>query len=175
MGRGIKPDFQFFAVTDFDSAWLRANGIRGLLLDMDNTIVSWHAPLVTGAVRSWAQELRTGGIGVCIVSNSRYPEKVARVAAALDFPYLHRAKKPRQKGFGAGRAILGLERGEVLVVGDQLFTDVYGGNRGHMRTCLVCPISSTEFAGTKLLRFLERLAGRTPRFQQGEERGRRSS
>ncbi|MDR1605174.1 MAG: YqeG family HAD IIIA-type phosphatase [Gracilibacteraceae bacterium] len=166
VGRGLKPDFQFFAVTDFDSAWLRANRIKGLLLDMDNTIVPWRGAEVSAAVLAWARELRAGGLKACIVSNSRYPAKVARVGAALGFPYLHRARKPRQGGFRAGRALLGLGPEEVLVVGDQLFTDILGGNRGRMRTCLICPIARPEFIGTTLLRLLERAAGRPPGFQQ---------
>jgi HAD superfamily phosphatase (TIGR01668 family) len=166
LGRGLQPDFQFFAVTDFDSAWLRANRIKGLLLDMDNTVVPWRGAEVTAAVLAWARELRAGGVKVCIVSNSRYPAKVARVSAALEFPCLHRARKPGQGGFRAGQALLGLGAEEVLVVGDQLFTDILGGNRGRMRTCLICPISRPEFIGTQLLRLLERAAGRPLRFQR---------
>jgi HAD superfamily phosphatase (TIGR01668 family) len=165
LGRGLNPDFYFFTVTDFDSAWLRANGIKGLLLDMDNTVAPWRDPVISLSVLSWARELAVGGVKICIVSNSRCPDKVARAAAKLEIPYLCRARKPGQGGFNAGRAMLGLEREEVLVVGDQLFTDVFGGNRGRMRTCLVCPISRAEFIGTRLLRLLERAVGRSVRFQ----------
>ncbi|MDR0434582.1 MAG: YqeG family HAD IIIA-type phosphatase [Gracilibacteraceae bacterium] len=165
MGRGIKPDFQFRAVTDFDSVWLRNNGFKGVLLDMDNTLTPWKTPAPSAAVLAWRKELRAGGVKACIVSNSRQPVKVARVAAELEMPYIHRAGKPRRRGFDAGQEALELPREEILVVGDQIFTDVAGGNLARMRTCLICPISRQEFLGTKFLRLLERLAGRAVRFQ----------
>ncbi|MDR1320257.1 MAG: YqeG family HAD IIIA-type phosphatase [Gracilibacteraceae bacterium] len=166
LGRGIKPDFQFLSVTDLGADWLRANRLGGLLLDMDNTLTPWNAPALPPATLVWREKLRACGVKICIVSNSRKQAKVERVAAALAAPYVYRAGKPRRGGFEAGRTILGLAPEEILVVGDQLFTDVLGGNRARMRTCLICPISPTEFIGTKILRLLERAAGRPACFQQ---------
>lgn len=135
---------------------LRARGIRGLIVDLDNTLVPWRHPAPTPAVLEWLRRAEGAGLGVCIVSNggSRRVEAFARQARVA---YVGGARKPRRHGFREAMARLGTGAAETAVVGDQIFTDVLGGNRLGLYTILVSPVSPREFVGTRVVRLLERL------------------
>lgn len=139
-----------------DFAALRARGIRGLIVDLDNTLVPWRHPAPTPAVLEWLRRAEGAGLGVCIVSNggSRRVEAFARQAGVA---YVGGARKPRRHGFREAMARLGTSPAETAVVGDQLFTDVLGGNRLGLYTILVSPISPREFVGTRFMRLIEKL------------------
>lgn len=156
---------------------LRARGIRGLIVDLDNTLVEWRSPSPTPDVHDWIRRARAAGLDVCIVSNggSRRVEGFARRAGV---GFVGAAGKPRRRGFLEALDRLGTLPSETAVVGDQLFTDILGGNRLGMYTILVAPVSSREFAGTRLVRKLERLvlrrlarAGQAPLWFAGRNPG----
>jgi len=79
-----------------------------------------------------------------------------KVAKILDLPFLSNAGKPRRKAFKKVLSILDIKADELAVIGDQIFTDVLGGNRMELYTILVVPISSSEFFGTRIMRRMER-------------------
>ncbi|NLM22066.1 MAG: YqeG family HAD IIIA-type phosphatase [Peptococcaceae bacterium] len=158
--RILRPDFQYESLKSIPVEDLVKNGIKGLLLDLDNTISPWNDRTLSSEVVNWFQKIKAQGIKACIVSNNRHPDRVAAVADILGIQYVYQAAKPRKKGFGKGLKHLGLGVGQVAVVGDQLLTDVLGGKRMGMKTILLMPIDEREFGGTKVLRFLERLCGR---------------
>jgi HAD superfamily phosphatase (TIGR01668 family) len=160
------PDFQYESLQDIPVEHLLTEGIRGLILDLDNTIAPWNDKSLSREVIDWFEKIRTAGIKACIVSNNTRPDRVAAVADVLGILYVYKAAKPRKKAFLLGIEELGMERSAIAVIGDQLFTDVFGGNRMEMKTILVSPIDQREFAGTKVLRFLERLVGRRARYSQ---------
>ncbi len=105
---------------------------------------------------AWVDGLRTAGIDVCIVSNSG-PARVAPLAAMLDVPYVAHAAKPLRWGIDAGLRALARPANDVALVGDQLFTDVWGGRRSRLLTILVTPRSSDQALLTRLKRPIERL------------------
>jgi HAD superfamily phosphatase (TIGR01668 family) len=158
----LQPDFQYESLQSIKAQDLLAAGIRGLLLDLDNTITPWNDRSLTQGVKDWFQEIKEHDIKACIVSNNRRPERVSAVADVLGIFCVYQAAKPRKKAFLKGLRTLGLDKSEVAVVGDQIFTDVLGGNRLGIKTILITPIDEREFAGTKILRLLERLVGRKP-------------
>lgn len=160
----LRPDFQYEALKDISVEHLKREGIRGLILDLDNTITPWNDRTLTQEVIDWFQEIKSAGIKACIVSNNRLPDRVSAVADVLDILYVHNAAKPRKKAFLMGIEELAVESSEIAVIGDQLFTDVFGGNRVGLKTILVTPIDYREFAGTKVLRFMERIVGRKARY-----------
>ncbi len=144
------------SVLEIEARRLREAGIRGVILDLDNTLREWRGGPLSEEVAAWLRGLAEAGLGVCLVSNNN-PRKVAEVADAFGFPYVARAQKPRRKSFRRALGLLGTRPEETAVVGDQLFTDVLGGNRLGLYTILVAPLSRKEFVGTRFVRLLEKL------------------
>jgi HAD superfamily phosphatase (TIGR01668 family) len=144
---------------DIDIDALAAQGIRGIIFDLDNTIIPWDSREMDATIVAWLRDVLDRGFKVAIVSNN-WRGRVREIAARFDLPFVSRAYKPAKTGFRRALAELGLEPGEVAVVGDQLFTDVLGGNRLGLMTIWVKPLSANEFIGTLIQRRAERLAVR---------------
>lgn len=155
MLQGLRPDRLVDSAYDLNPEELLAMGLKGLIVDIDNTLVGWNAPAEPW-VAEWIAGLKRVGLSVCLVSNGRR-ERVRRFAAAAGAPAVARAKKPTGAGFRRALEILDLPPREVAVVGDQIFTDILGGNRLGLYTILVVPVAAREFFGTRLSRAAERL------------------
>ncbi len=132
------------------------DGIKGLIIDLDNTMTPWNDVEVGPKVAEWFSKLQKAGIKACVVSNNKRRQRVAVVAESLGIPFVFRATKPRRRAFRAGMAILGTGLHDTAVIGDQLFTDILGGNRLGLYTILVSPMSEREFIGTRFLRRMEK-------------------
>jgi hypothetical protein len=166
----LRPEFQYDSLTDIPVEFFLLQGIKGLLLDLDNTIAPWNDKSLTREVMDWFEKIKAAGIKACIVSNNRLPDRVSAVADILEIFYVYKAAKPRKKAFLKGVNTLGMSSEEIAVIGDQLFTDIFGGNRLGIKTILVLPIDEKEFTGTKVLRLMERAVGRKVRFS-GKQSG----
>lgn len=142
---------------------LRRSGIEALLLDMDNTVSPHHSTTIVPEIRSWLAGLPDAGFKVRFVSNNWHDTIHAR-AAALGFEVVAKAMKPLPFGFWRAARELGLRPSACAVIGDQIFTDVLGGNLVGATTVLVEPLSASDLPHTRVLRRLERciMAGRTP-------------
>ena len=127
------------------------------MLDLDNTLLPWKDAYVPNSSSEWIQRVKAMGMKICIVSNTHYPKRMKKIAAELDIPALAGALKPRPYGFNKAAKMLECECGRVVVVGDQVMTDVLGGNRAGMYTILVDPMHPREFIGTKVSRVIERI------------------
>ena len=154
--RLVTPSRVAASVADLDPRDLARSGIRGVILDLDNTIVPWGEAVPTEVARAWVAGLLREGLRVCIVSNNSRVW-AAQVGDILKVPVVGWALKPVPFGFRRALAIMGTAPGETALVGDQLFTDVLGGNLLGLRTILVEPLSAREFPTTRLVRRLERL------------------
>ncbi len=150
----IYPDYYCDKVTDITLELLRENGIKGVILDVDNTLIDFDENLLDG-VKSWANRLKEKGVKLIILSNSNKVEKVKTVAKALEIEYFYFATKPLKRGFKKAQKQLQLENAEIAVVGDQIFTDIIGANRSKMFSILVNPISQKDMWMTKVKRPLE--------------------
>jgi len=139
---------------DLDALWQR--GIRGLILDLDNTLVAWGSPLVSEQLLAWVREAGSRGFRLCLSANAR-AGRVREIAALLGIPGIANACKPRRRAFRRAMDIMGTSAGETAVVGDQVFTDVLGGNRMGLFTILVTPLATREFVWTRLARHPESL------------------
>lgn len=144
------------SVTDIDLDALDQRGIRGILLDFDNTLLAWSENSVSSRVIEWVSTALQRGFRLCIVSNAP-DERLAAQARRLDIPFVSKALKPTGKGINRAIEMLGLSRDEVTMVGDQMFTDVLAGNRLGLFTVLVNPIYLREQWWMKFVRNLERL------------------
>ncbi len=157
------PDLYYTHVTKIDMDALVERGIRHLLLDLDNTLLPRDSSDITPAVREWLASLADHGVTACLVSNNWHAH-VHDVATDLGLPIVAKALKPFPTAFRRGLETLGAGAGGTAVVGDQVFTDVLGGNLLGMTSILVMPLSASDLPHTLLLRRLERfvLAGRSP-------------
>lgn len=150
----LYPDYYCNKVTDIKLDLLKENNIKGLMLDVDNTLIDFDRNLVEGA-KEWIEEIKANGIKCIILSNSNKVEKITTVANILDIPYIYFATKPFKRGFKKAKQQLGLENENIAVVGDQIFTDIIGANRSKMFAILVNPISKKDIWMTKLKRPIE--------------------
>ncbi len=130
-------------------------GVRGVVLDLDNTIVPWNTSDVSPQARDWVAKLREARIGVCVLTNN-YTRRASGVAHQLGIPIIKAAFKPSPMAFRSALRRMSITAEEGAVVGDQLFTDVLGGKLVGMRAVLVNPLSTREFFTTKFVRWLER-------------------
>ena len=142
---------------DIEMNKLQQKGIRGIIFDLDNTIIPWDSPNMSPDIIQWIQALLAQGFKICLVSNNM-GKRVQTIAGIFGIPFVARAYKPAKSGFRQAIAAMKLTEIQVAVVGDQLFTDVLGGNRLGLYTIWVTPLSSKEFFGTKITRRLEKLA-----------------
>lgn len=153
----LKPDRVVRSVYEIDPASLAREGIRGIIADLDNTLVAARQTSVDAHLVGWLELLRREGLRVVIVSNNR-EARVSAVAGELGVPYVCSARKPLGRPFRRALELMELRAAEVAVVGDQLLTDVLGGNRAGLRTILVTPISPEESFFSKINRRLEKVA-----------------
>lgn len=143
-------------ITDLSVADLQASGVRGLLLDVDNTLTLHDSLTVPDDVAAWLRNAGDAGLSLIIVSNAR-DARVAPFASKLGLPYVARAAKPLPFGFWRAVRQLGLPRKACLVVGDQIFTDMWGAFFGGFPAVQLDPIAPEEGHGFLLFkRRLER-------------------
>lgn len=122
-------------------AALREAGIRLVLADLDNTLVSYEEAMPSPRLIAWKGSLAAQGISLFVVSNSRKSRRCSDFCAALDVPYIHHAGKPRPGGIERALKEAGVSPAEAILVGDQIFTDVWGANRAGVKSVLVKPIA----------------------------------
>lgn len=130
--------------------------IKGLILDIDNTLIDFNKNMLEG-LEEWCNKLKSNNIKICILSNTNKVDKVKKVADKIDVPYIYFAKKPSKKGFRKAKELLKLNEKEIAVVGDQIMTDVYGGNRAGMFTILTKPLDKKDIFITRVKRPLEKI------------------
>lgn len=150
----LYPNFYCNNVRDIKYEFLLENNIKGIILDVDNTLIDYYRKFEDGTIE-WVNELKNHGIKFCIVSNSNKTDKVKFVAETLDVPYFSFAKKPFKSGFLKAKNIMNLEAKNIAAVGDQIMTDVIGSNRCKMFSILVKPIAEKDILITKIKRPIE--------------------
>ncbi|MEB3328369.1 MAG: YqeG family HAD IIIA-type phosphatase [Candidatus Sericytochromatia bacterium] len=163
--RLLKPQLRVAHVSEIDLDHLEALGIAGFVFDLDDTLVHAMEPQADPGIHAWVQAVRER-FAVWVVSNNGSLTRVARAAAHLGLPYRARALKPSRRSFRAVLAEMGLPPERCAIVGDQLFTDVLGGNRLGAYTILVDPLSEERRWHRRWMRSLEtymlRRGGGTP-------------
>ena len=119
----LYPDIYLKNATEITLDLLNKNDIKGLLLDVDNTLIDFDLKILEGA-KEWVQVLKNNNIKLYILSNTNKIEKVKMVAKELNLDYINFAKKPFKSGFKKACKILNLKPENIGVVGDQIMTDV---------------------------------------------------
>lgn len=152
----LYPNLYLTNIKEITIDLLKKHKIKGLILDIDNTLIDYDKNLLDGA-NAWCENLKQNGIKMCIVSNTNKVKKVEKVAKILDLEYIYFAHKPSKKGLLKAQKMLNLKLEEIATVGDQIFTDVFGGNRVGMFTILTKPIDERDILITRLKRPFEKI------------------
>lgn len=150
----LYPKAYFNSVIDITIEFLEQNKIKGLILDVDNTLIDYNKNMLVG-LDKWIEKIKQSNIKLYILSNSNKKEKVVNVANKLQIEYSYFAKKPFKFGFNKVKEILNLDSENIAVIGDQIFTDVIGANRSQMFSILVKPINEKDIWVTKIKRPIE--------------------
>ncbi len=140
-------------VIDFEK--LYEEGFRGLIFDIDNTLVPHGAPADDRAVKLF-ERLKNIGYRCCLISNNQEP-RVKMFNEKIQVDYVYNAHKPSTKNYKKAMEIMGTDTEDTLFVGDQLFTDVWGAKRAGIKSILVKPIYPKEEIQIVLKRYLERI------------------
>lgn len=149
------PDQHVKSIFEISPHMLKGKGIKGIITDLDNTLVEWDRPNATPKLITWFEEMKQENIKITIVSNNNR-ERVAAFSDPVNLPFIFQARKPLTKAFNRAVKDMGLKKNETVVIGDQLLTDVLGGNRSGFHTILVVPVASTDGFWTKFNRLIER-------------------
>ena len=149
------PKAYFNNIKDVSIEFLQSHNIKGLLIDVDNTLIDYNKNILFG-VKEWIDNMDKEGIKLCILSNTNNKSKVENVARYLEIPYIYFAMKPLKFGFKKGVNKLKLPNKNIGVIGDQLLTDVLGANRTGMYSILVKPINEKDILITRIKRPIEK-------------------
>ena len=149
------PDFAVEAVYDLTVESLRRHGIEAVFVDLDNTLIAWNNPDGTPEMKQWLHDLRDAGIRVVVVSNNTR-SRVKRAVDRFDIDYMYWSLKPFT--FGIDRALrkFGIDKSHVVMVGDQLMTDIRAAHRAGIRSILVKPLVQHDSINTQINRARER-------------------
>lgn len=150
----LYPDAYFKNAREITTEFLNKNNIKALILDLDNTLIDYERNMPKGTIE-WVNELKKNGIKFFIVTNTNKKKKVEEISKKLEIKYIYFAKKPLKSGLIKAKKRLQEKPENIAVVGDQLFTDVLGGNRCKMFSILVDPIAERDIWITRLKRPIE--------------------
>ena len=149
------PDFALEKAYDVTVESLKKHGIKVVFVDLDNTLISWNNPDGTPEMRQWLHDLQDAGIPVVVVSNNKY-ERVKRAVEKFGIEFEAFALKPFT--FGINRALkrFDVQPYEVIMIGDQLMTDIRAAKRAGLKSVLVKPLLKTDSINTQINRWRER-------------------
>ncbi|MBQ8434465.1 MAG: YqeG family HAD IIIA-type phosphatase [Oscillospiraceae bacterium] len=147
----FKADFAFRRVVEITPSFLKKHDIRGLLMDLDNTLTTHDNPRPADGVLNWIENIRSSGIKMVIVSNN-HPPRVKPFADMLGLEFISEGKKPLSCGFNRAQKLMDIPFKNLAVVGDQIFTDMLGANLKRIKGIFVYPIEK-EGKHKKFLRF----------------------
>ena len=149
------PDDWVDSAYQIDYEKIYDRGYRGLIFDIDNTLVPHGAPADERAIALFAR-LKNLGFSCCLLSNNQM-ERVSSFNEPIQVFFIENAHKPSAKNYRRAMEMMGTDEKNTLFIGDQLFTDVYGAKRAGTRTVLVRPIHPKEEIQIVFKRYLERI------------------
>ena len=155
MLKNLIPDMAVDNIHEIDLDSLHDKGIRGVILDIDNTLESHRVPKASEKTLGFFKKLEEKGFKICLISNGA-EERVKLFNKNLGYFAMAKAGKPKKVGFQMAQKEMKLEKEEVAMVGDQIFTDVYGAKRCGFYAVLVEPIESIENGFFYIKRFFEK-------------------
>lgn len=154
MLNSFKPTWMVKSIYQISPEELKKENIKAVLTDLDNTLIAWNNPEATEETIEWIELMKENNIRVIILSNNNR-KRVGKVASILELDFIPNALKPFQRGFNKALSEFDLSKDEVLMVGDQVITDIKGANHAGIKSVLVQPILDSDAWNTRLNRFVE--------------------
>lgn len=155
MIKKLYPTTYIKSIYEMDIEQLKQEGIKGIIFDIDNTLVPYDEIEPNEQIITFFEMLVSKGFKITLVSNNT-EDRVIKFNEKLRVFALHESRKPLTKNFLKAITLMNCQRHEAIIVGDQIFTDVYGGNKAGIRTILVEPVSDRDEWKTKVKRGLEK-------------------
>lgn len=152
----FRPNEILHSVYQIDLQALWNQGYKSILFDLDNTLLPWNDEKVTQELEHWFVHLKEIGFSAALISNNHAP-RILPVAEKLEVVFLPDAHKPASGAAQLCMAMIDARKEACVMVGDQIITDIWMGNKAGLYTILVSPISSVEYGGTRINRVLERI------------------
>ncbi|NLZ52777.1 MAG: YqeG family HAD IIIA-type phosphatase [Thermoanaerobacteraceae bacterium] len=149
------PDLYIENIYKLDLQQIKKKSIKGILIDLDNTLLPWDSMLIEEKLKNWTKHCINEGFSLCIISNNKY-NRIKYCSEHLEIPAVFGSFKPCKSAFKKGMDILGTQPEQTAVLGDQIFTDIFGAKRMGLYAILVKPISNRELYWTRMMRILER-------------------
>lgn len=135
----LRPDYVFKTIADISPEFLKNEGIRALILDLDNTLTTHNNPTPNPRIKSWLDNMKNIEFPMLILSNNHH-DRVKPFADAFGLDFVCDGGKPLTGGYKRAIIRLGLDRSEIASVGDQIYTDVLGCNLAGIRSIFTYPI-----------------------------------
>ncbi|QKQ29405.1 YqeG family HAD IIIA-type phosphatase [Staphylococcus hominis] len=143
------------SVFQIDIEKLANSGFKGIITDLDNTLVGWDVKTPTKEIQEWFKKANDLGLTITIVSNNS-EKRVSGFSKDLDVDFIFKARKPMGRAFKKAIQHMNIKPEETVVIGDQMLTDVLGGNNNGLYTIMVVPVKKTDGFLTRLNRIIER-------------------
>ena len=135
----FRPTYVFNDITGITPKFLKRKHIKGIVLDIDNTLTTHNNPVPPQSSMDWLARVKKAGIKLIIVSNNK-PPRVEPFAQLLDLEYVANGRKPLTYGINEAVRRMGFEKCDIAAIGDQIFTDIMGANLAGIRSCFVYPL-----------------------------------
>jgi HAD superfamily phosphatase (TIGR01668 family) len=155
--RRFAPLRSVHGLIDITPEELITAGKKLVLVDVDNTLVEWRSEDIPESTLAWLGFIKGAGLKVCIISNTKKVARLKRLGDALDIPYLYGKFKPSRTMFLQALEMFDVRPEEAIMIGDQIFTDIWGANRSGIDAVWVKQMAPKDFVGT---RFISRIGER---------------
>ncbi|MGX0615538.1 putative phosphatase [Staphylococcus hominis] len=149
------PNDYVQSVFQIDIEKLANSGFKGIITDLDNTLVGWDVKTPTKEIQEWFKKANDLGLTITIVSNNN-EKRVSGFSKDLYVDFIFKARKPMGRAFKKAIQHMNIKPEETIVIGDQMLTDVLGGNNNGLYTIMVVPVKKTDGFLTRLNRIIER-------------------
>ena len=143
MFKRFYPDYRFRTIADIPDTFFSDNKITFAILDIDNTLVAYTNPHPDEKALAFLERLKNEGVGYCFVSNN-HKERVEEFCAGMDILYIFDSRKPLTFKMKRVMRSMGADKTNTVLIGDQVFTDVYAANRAGLISVMVDPIEAKE-------------------------------
>lgn len=151
----FRPTYVFYDITGITPKFLKRKHIKGIVLDIDNTLTTHNNPVPPQSSMDWLASVKKAGIKLIIVSNNK-PPRVEPFAQLLELEYVANGRKPLTYGINEAVKRLGFEKCDIAAIGDQIFTDIMGANLAGIRSCFVYPLEPETSLPFRFKRTIEK-------------------
>ena len=164
----LKPDIKLERITNITPDILKKYNLDSLILDVDNTLSTHHGHIFTDGLTEWLELMNNNSIKLMVLSNSK-EKRVKPFAERINLPFISLGLKPLPFGYLRALKAMGSKRKTTAIVGDQIFTDVLGGNLVGVKSILLTPILLESTPGFRFKRKLERIVFKLYKIKNTEE------